>query len=139
MPSPDVRHCLICEDIRIEHRNLVSFMGVYGATPFVGIRLLNFQAPVAFSLVFMGAPAQGRFVIELELRDPSGVPIKAAEVVPERNDVTFSPEWGSIVFGFRVRVAFPGPNTYTIALRTNGVEFFKDTLQLVQGTAADSN
>ena len=111
-------------------------MGVYGLTPYVGIRILNFQLSVGFCLVFMGAPAEGKYVIQLELRDPDGARLKA-DIFPERNEQTFSPEWGATALGFRVNGTFPGPNIYTVALISNGVEFFKDTFQLAQASPSD--
>lgn len=136
MPLPEIKHCLICEDIRIEQRNLASYMGVYGATPHVGIRILNFDASVTFFLVFMGAPSEGKYIIQLELRAPDGTRLNA-NVFPENNEQTFSPQFGSSVFAFRVVATFPGPNIYTVALLSNGVVFFEDTLQLVQAAPAD--
>lgn len=136
MPLPEIRYCLICEDIRLEKRNLNSFMGVYGATPYVAIRIMNFQLPVGFSLVFMGAPALGKFVIDAELRNPDGTRIDA-DVRPKHFEFTFSPEMGSSILTFRLMATFGGPNTYTIALVSDGVAFFRDTFQLQQGNPAD--
>ncbi len=106
MPLPDLKHCLICEDIRLERRNLNSFMGVFGAVPHVSIRIKNFKIPAIFSFVFMGGPAQGKFVIEAELYTPDGTRIEA-EVQPEHFEFNFSPEWGSSILAFRLKAIFP--------------------------------
>jgi hypothetical protein len=138
MSSPEIKHCLICEDVRLERRNLISLMGVYGVTPFVGIRVLNFQAVVAFFVLFVGPPTQGKYAVQLQLRDAKGQPVQA-EIFPERNELTFSLEMGSTVFAFRIRATFPAPSTYSVALSNNEIEFFSDTFQVAQGTPQDFN
>ena len=132
---PEIKHCLICEDIRLERRGLVSFMGVYGFTPHAGISVRNFKAPVGFCLVFTGDPIEGGFDIQLEIRAPDGTRIQAT-TVPEHNEQEFSKEL-PCTFAFRVQAVFPGPDTYTMILLASGAEFFKDKLYLTQGKASD--
>jgi hypothetical protein len=136
MPLPEIRHCLICEDVRIEKRNLTSLMGVYGATPYVGVRILNFQVPVSFSFVFMGSPGQGRFFIQPQLRRVDQTPI-AAQFFPASSELTFAPEIGHSLFAFKISAVFPAPGKYSIALIGNGVEFFSDIFEMGQATMAD--
>jgi len=136
MPLPEIRHCLICEDIRLERRNLNSFMGVYGATPHVGVRIKNFELPVAFCFVFMGPPAQGKFVIVAELQNPDGTRLNA-EAYPERFEFVFTTDQGATVLAFRLKATFPGPNTYSIVLMSDGVVFFRDTFRMDRGTDPD--
>ena len=136
MPRPETSHCLFCEDIRLERRNLTSFMGVFGVTPFVKIRVRDFKLGVNFCTVFMGAPSEGKFVLRPELRNPDGTQIEA-KIFPESSEMAFTLQGGPILLGFRMNATFPGPNTYTIILFRDGVEFFKDTFQLDQATDAD--
>jgi hypothetical protein len=136
MPLPDIKHCIICEDVRVERRNLSSFMGVYGATPHVGIRLRNFQLPAQFKCVFMGAPAQGKFVIVPEIRSPDGTRINA-EVQPVGFEFTFSADFAGSILAFWFKAKFPGPNTYTVVLMHNNDVFFSDTFKLEQAKDAD--
>jgi hypothetical protein len=136
MPLPEIKHCLICEDIRLERRNLNSYMGVYGATPYVGIKIKDFKLPVPFVIVLMGAPADGKFVIEAALYNPDGARIKS-EIRPEHFLFTFTPEMGASTLAFRFNAVFPGPNTYTIVLMHNDKVFFTDTFRLLQATDAD--
>jgi hypothetical protein len=136
MSLPEIKHCLICEDVRLERRNLNSFMGVYGATPDVGIRIRNFELPVVFCFVFMGAAAQGKFVVEAELRNPNGARI-SSEIEPKGFEFNFSlGDLGSIL-AFRIKATFAGPDTYSIVLLNNATVFFKDTFQLRQGKSTD--
>jgi hypothetical protein len=128
MLLPVIKHCLICEDIRIEQRNLVSFMGVYGFTPHVEISISDFKLPVGFSAVFNGEPAEGKFAITLQVRAPDGTPVQG-QVVPEINEQTFQRQLPSI-FAFRVNLVFPKPDTYTFVAVANGKELFKDTFRM---------
>jgi hypothetical protein len=136
MPLPDIKHALICEDIRLERRNLSSFMGVYGYTPYVGIKIANFQKPVGFCALFAGTPGQGKYIIEAELRNPDGSQIEA-EVMPKGFEFVFSPEMGGSAIGFRFRATFAGPETYTLALVNGGKVFHSETFRLLHGQQAD--
>jgi hypothetical protein len=120
--------------IRLELRSLVSFMGVYGATPHVGIEIANLTLPLNFCLVFIGDPIDGKFRMKLELRSPDGKKIEAT-TLPETNEQTYSSKTGS-AFAFRVTATFPHPDTYTVVVSANGDEFFKDTFVIIQAKAA---
>lgn len=130
MPLPQVKHCLICEDIRLELRNLVSLMGVYGATPYAGIEVADLKLPVAFCLIFVGDPVDGKFVIKLELRSPDGAQVDAT-TFPQQNHQTFSQD-SVATFAFRVNAIFPRPDKYTLVVSADGTEFFKDSFVIVQ-------
>ena len=131
MASPIIRHCLLCEDIRLELRNLVSFMGVYGAIPYAGIKVADLKLPVIFCLVFLGDPIDGKFAMKLNLFSRDGR-IVEANTAPPINEQTFSREF-PITFAFRVSAIFPRPDTYTIVVSSNGTEFFKDALSITEG------
>src|ERR1700675_3984434 len=111
-------------------------MGVYGFTPHVGIKVANFKLPVAFSVLFAGEPAEGKYVVEAELHNPDGTQIEA-EVVPKGFEFTFSPEMGASYLGFRFRATFGGPNKYTIALLNGGKVFHTETFRLAHGQQTD--
>ena len=129
MPLPKLKIGLICEDIRLELRNLSSFMGVYGFMPDVFIQIRNFQAPVNLCMVFAGDSADGKFIIEAELRNLDET-LLAAEVLPKNYEFVFSPAGGGSVLGFRFKATFPGPNTYYVVLLHQEVEFFRTSFHL---------
>jgi hypothetical protein len=135
MSLPQIKHCVICEDIRLEQRNLASLMGVYGITPYVSIRIREFALHVSFCSVFYGPPFKGKIDIQLELRTPDGTPIEV-NTFPKQNELTFSDEF-PVAFSLKLNALFPIPDTYTLVLLGNGVEFFTDTLKIVQGKAID--
>jgi hypothetical protein len=131
MLLPKLRTGLICEDIRLEQRNLSSFMGVYGFIPDVSIQIKNFQAPVNFCMIFAGDPADGKFVIEAELRNLDETLLEA-EVQPKNREFIFSSALSGSTFAFRFKAVFPGPNTYYVVLLHNKVELFRTKFQLQQ-------
>ncbi len=135
MSLPQIKHCVICEDVRLEQRNLASLMGVYGITPYVRIRIRDFALHVSFCSVFYGLPFQGKVDIQLELRAPDGTPVEVS-TFPKQNELTFSDK-SPVSFSLKVNALFPVPNTYTLALLGNGVEFFRDTLEITQAKAID--
>jgi hypothetical protein len=130
MSLPVIRHCLICEDIRIEQRNLVSFMGIYGFTPYVEISIVDFKLPVAFCAVFNGEPVNGKLAITLQVQAIDGTRLQA-QFMPEINEQIFQPQVAS-AFAFRVNVVFPKPDTYNLVALANEKEFFKDSVRVTQ-------
>lgn len=131
MPPLLIKHCILCEDVRLERRNLNSFMGVYGATPDVGIVAKDMSVEVGFVLVFMAPPVDGKFIITAQLHGASG-PIQT-RVQPPVAELNFRSDLGPIIFGFRFATVFPGSGTYSIVLFDSGREFFRDTFRIVQG------
>ncbi len=136
MALPQIKHCLICEDVRFESRNLISLMGVYGMTPYAGIQVVDLKLHVAFCLVFWGDPVDGQISIKLQLRSPDGKQVEAV-TFPEINTQTYSHEF-AMAFAFRVNALFPRADTYTVILSTGGAEFFKDAFLITQAKAADN-
>lgn len=136
MPSPEISHCLVCEDVRLERRNLASFMGVYGVLPYVGIKIKNFQLPVQFCLVFLGGPTQGRLVAVPEFHSSDGKQI-SAELFPERFEFNFLPETESSVMAFKVKANFPRPDIYRVILTSDRGPLFNSTFRLLPGIDAD--
>jgi hypothetical protein len=130
MPSPKIKTCIVCEDVRFELRSLASLMGVYGAAPDVGIFVTKFGEPARICFVFMGSPSPGKFVFEPELRGRLGkVP---ATPLPPRLEVSLAMAGGSVFAAFWFpNVVFPGPDRYTIALRIDGIECFSSTFDVL--------
>jgi hypothetical protein len=58
-------------------------------------------------------------------------------VLPERWQFTFTDEMLGSVFAFRFTATFPRPDTYSIVLANDGVEFFRDTFKMEQAAEAD--
>jgi hypothetical protein len=129
----EIKHCIVCEDVRLERRNLNSFMGVYGATPDVGVLVRNFDNPVNLCFLFMGPPGENeKVVIHAEIHSSDGSRLKAT-VVPESSPLTFATQF-PLTFAFRTSTKYPGPNPYNIVVFADGKEFFKDSFRVVQSS-----
>ena len=59
MAFPDVKWCLVCEDIRQEQRGLMSLLGFYGVTPYVEIHVRDFGRPLERISFLMFAEGEG--------------------------------------------------------------------------------
>jgi len=111
-------------------------MGVYGATPYVGIRVKDFHLPVNFCAVLMGDPAAGKYVIRAEIRNARGTRIDA-EVMPQDFEFTFKPDTGGSILAFRFKATFTAPGAYSLVLINDSNEFFSDTFNLYSGQPSD--
>jgi hypothetical protein len=134
MPAPIIRHCIVCEDVRFERRNLISLMGIYAPAPEVLIKLRKFEIPTRLCFAFYGTAGSGKFVFEAELRGPAG---KLPSVsIPPRLELTLEADQGPTFFAFWFSdVIFPKPNKYTIAVRIDAQECYTNTIQLVQAAS----
>ena len=134
----EIKHCIVCEDVRLERRNLNSFMGVYGATPDVGVLVRNFENLVSLCFLFMGPHGNNeKAVIHVEIQTSDRSRLKAT-VIPESSPLTFFPQF-PLTFAFRTSAKYPGPNKYDIVVFADGKEFFRDSFQLVLASAANQD
>jgi hypothetical protein len=124
------KHCIVCEDIRFERRNLNSLMGVYGATPDVGILVKDLKLEVGFLMVFYGAPATGEFHITAQLLNKAGEKI-GSKIQPETFKLTLKEAMGAAVAAFRFNTIFPTAGQYSVALNIGNDEIFRGEFQIV--------
>jgi hypothetical protein len=109
-------------------------MGVYGATPDVGVLVRNFDNPVNLCFLFMGPPGNNeKAVIHVEMQTSDRSRLKAT-VIPESSSLTFAPQV-PLIFAFRTTAKYPGQNKYDVVVFADGKEFFRDSFQLVQRSA----
>jgi hypothetical protein len=133
MPLPQIKHCLICEDVRFEMRRVYSLMGVYGATPDVTIQIEDFSLPVRLCFAFLGGAATGSVRFTAELRDRIGAPFfPSNQPFPNQVEVSFSPEFTSTAVAFWFSATFPKPDEHHILLTCNGERCYYDTFRMVQ-------
>jgi hypothetical protein len=135
MLLPPIEHCVLCEDIRIERRNLFSLMGVYGFAPWASIRIRDFSQPVFLAVAFFGGEAEGTMTLRMGLRASNGAAIKST-MYPNASELTFSRGQGSSC-GFKANATFPGPGVYSVYLLANEREIFRETFVLEQATPSD--
>jgi hypothetical protein len=133
MPAPTISHCIVCEDVRFERRNLVSLMGIYGLLPRVALYLLNLEMPARFCCAFYGEPVSGKFNFTAEIRGPDGKRLAAG--VPPQVELKLEKEKGTFFVAFWFpSVVFPKADSYTIALLSNGQECYTNIFRLAHAT-----
>ena len=73
MQLPVIKTCLVCEDIRSEVGNKLSFMGVFGQFPTVDIVVDDLKKPITrLAFVLMTHGGNGKFNITSQLKKPNG-------------------------------------------------------------------
>jgi hypothetical protein len=73
MGFPRIRHCLVCEDIRVEKGNKATILGFYGITPDVHIKIRELGKPIQrLMFVFLGAEGGGQYKVTIRVVDPDG-------------------------------------------------------------------
>jgi hypothetical protein len=136
MAFPTIRHCLVCEDIRFERRNLVALLGFYGITPDVEILVKDFALPVPhLYFLFIGGQGEGRFKISLQLLNGEG---KSLVTTPESEVVVQpQPKRTNLALGL-AGFAFPSPGAYTLRLFVAGESRpYESQFQVLQGSPED--
>lgn len=127
----NVKHCVICEDVRVETRNLNSLMGVYGLLPDVAIAVKDLREVVNFVTVFYGAPISGVFNLSAELRTNAGMPLVGVTVLPSAIKFVGSDAWISSVFLFRFSVVFPVMGRYRVAVLADRNVIYQESFQVL--------
>jgi uncharacterized protein DUF6941 len=134
MPFPPIRHCLVCESVRVEERGKVTLLGFYGIAPDVIILLPNFQTPFAqLGFFLLGGQGQGNFNVSARLADEAGVVVLETPAAP----VTINPPANEMYINLNIQligVPFPRAGTYRFSLFVDGAEHFWATFQLRQQT-----
>ena len=137
MPFPPIRWCLVCEDIRIESRRLVSLLGFYGIAPDVEILVADFNRPIdrlAFYFSAHGVSDGEHHRISFELRDPEGAAVVGPLDTTPRGDPPPAPTTMRVAFIFTATaVALRRGGVYQIVIRVDGGEHFVSNLTIRQG------
>src|SRR5712692_290571 len=137
MPFPPIRWCLVCEDIRIENRRLVSLLGFYGIAPDVEILFADFNRPVdrlAFYISAHGASDGQHHRVSFELRDPHGAVVLGPVHTAPTGDPPPAPATIRVAFIFTATaVALPREGVYQIVIRVDGGEHFTSNFTVRQG------
>jgi hypothetical protein len=133
MILPQIKHCIVCDDIRFEVRQIYSLMGVYGATPDATIQIEDFRLPVRLCFAFLGGAGTGSVRFKAELRHRSGAPLFLwNQPTPAQVDISYSSEFSSTAVAFWFNATFPQPDEYLILLTGNEVRCYQDAFRLVQ-------
>ena len=94
MPFPEVRHCVICDDIHREGLGKLTILGFYGLAPSVSIRVAELSKPIEqlTFLLICGPFGGGESKVFARIDDEHGKSVIAFEpgsVVLEKADTIF--------------------------------------------------
>ncbi|MCS6292619.1 MAG: hypothetical protein H8J66_06045 [Nitrospira sp.] len=138
MAFPEIQHCLICEDVRLERGGLGTLIGFYGIAPDVEILVRNLNAPIERLCFLLTAKAggTGKHTIsaqilgedEKEIAAFKGLHWKANEQKPNARH-SFALAVGA--------PRFTKPGTYTFRLFADDTLTFETTFVVRQGEEAD--
>jgi hypothetical protein len=134
MPALQIRTCILCEDVRFERRGIVSLMGAYGSVPDAVVYVRHFDKPVKLCFGFFVGPTSGKFVFEAEILSPDNQ--KLGKSTPPNIEMVLDSEKGSTFFAFWINnIIFSSPNRYSVVVRVDGVERYKDTFRVAMPRA----
>ena len=139
MPFPQIRHCLVCEDIRPEAHRKNTLLGFYGVTPYAEIRIQDLTQPIGrLAFFLMGGPGEGTFKVSFEILGEDGfvvVPRIDGTAVIKGNDARYTAGY-NFTFGFGL-LRFPAPGRYTVRLFVEGQPHFEDSFAVSQGAPGE--
>src|SRR5438552_7764034 len=135
MAFPPINYCLICEEVRLERRNLVSLLGFYGIAPDVEILIRDFTQPVPrLTFLFVGGQGDGRFKTSMQILDEAGHSLVATpetevlvQPLPKRTNLALG------IAGF----SFPSPGTYALQLLVEGRRHYETQFKVLRGNPDD--
>ena len=138
MAFPHIRHCIVCEDIRIERGNKATILGYYGITPDVRIGILEFEKPLnRLMFMFIGAEGEGKFKTGIRILNPQG---KEQKQLPALElDLAVGHEKNSnIAIGLQ-NYQFHDLGRHRIQLIVDDEIKYETTVDIYKGSPADLN
>lgn len=136
MPFPKIRHCLVCEDLRLEKGNKATILGFYGVAPDVAIKILDLKLPLqSIMFMFIGGEGEGQFKITLQILNNDGVEVKQLPGI-DFNIEPPSARTSTIAFTLR-NFTFGATGTYTVRLSVDGKVQYETTLEIQQAKPED--
>jgi hypothetical protein len=133
MPFPPIRHCLICESVRLEVGRKTTLLGFYGVAPEVSLRQLDFRIPVQIAFVLICDAGQGTYQISVRIVGQSGTPVMELPPV----SVTIPPgpraQLNLVVGG----VVFPRAGRYTLQVLSDQSVIYETSFEMEQGEESE--
>ena len=124
MPFPEIKHCIICEDVRLEADRKVAVLGMYGIAPDVTIYLHDFERPLMRLVFAMAAHGGGgNFVIETEIKTSAGEKVSSTASLPVTiaRPPGFDKGFFTLIY---LNTKFPKPDKYTFEMVVDGKKMF---------------
>ena len=131
MPFPKVKHCIICEAVRIEARHLSTILGFYGITPDVNILVHNFSLPAGpFVVLLVAGQGEGDYKAVYKIMSSKGDTV----LTSREASFHFEPTEGSTNLVIEIPgVKFNGPDRYTFQLLVDGTPHYEATFRASEG------
>jgi hypothetical protein len=134
MSFPQIRHCLVCENVRPELNGLTTMVGFYGVAPDVTIKIPDFAQPLpALAFLLIGNEGgEGDFELQFRLSDSTANTI----VEPPASRVRLPVGSDRLNMGVMVTgLKLPRPGRYSVSLLVNGLVHFQTTFDAEQAGA----
>lgn len=128
--TPRFDACLVCDSIRPELDGKSILLGFLGVCPRVDFGVPFLDKPIAVSFMFSGETGSGTFTSHVAVYDDSIDQILAQSVVQ-----TFEASpLGSTTLIAPFLLTFGHSGTFSIRLAVDGLESFRSTFRVRQGT-----
>ncbi len=130
MAFPQIDHCIVCDEVRLESGGKASILGFYGIVPQVELGIVDFSKPLPkLCFIFIGGPGSGISHVEFAVSGPS---LRADADLPA--DISVEQGGTRSVFIFAVNpIHFRGPGECRVTLRADGEQRYDNAFTVVQG------
>jgi hypothetical protein len=133
MPFPEVRYCLIAEEVRQEPRGKLTVLGLFGVAPHVRILVKDFaDARLRLSFAFFGGSGSGSAELDLQIAEQSGGVV--TKLPRLKTDIPSGDYSSSLIFNLS-GVKIPRPGVYEVRLSADGQIVFTTSFRVEQGEA----
>ncbi|MFT3745919.1 MAG: hypothetical protein QM785_16730 [Pyrinomonadaceae bacterium] len=130
MPDIEVRHCLVCEDIRQEILGKLSINGLFGIAPDINVNLQEINKSINSLVIgFYVSGSPGTYTTTFSLKQPSGELL--VDNLPLA-DITISdnPDTKLLIGVELSGIVLPVVGDYVMELAVDGDIFYTTTLKV---------
>jgi hypothetical protein len=136
LPFPEVRHCIVCENVRSETHNKLTILGFSGVAPDVAIHVLDLNKPLELlTFILVCGPSDGiEAAFSAMIRSQNGLTV-GSQVGPSKLSVP-----KTVAFQLVLSISspqFPAPGRYALVVQVDGTSAFEAEFQVERATASD--
>jgi len=134
MPFPEIRYCLISEEVRPEPRGKFTVLGLFGVAPHVRILVKDFvNLGLRLSFALFGGSGSGPGEVNLLVVEQSTGAV-VAKTPSLKVDIPPGDYSSSFIFNLN-GVRIPGPGLYEVRLFSGADPVFNTSFEVQQGDA----